>query len=136
MAYKVVYDINCGLSHGFGLKEPHHYVKEEEISAEDDRSALHRAAINAIKHSRDHLSSPVDDFTTVILADLYGPEGKINIRKFLNEMGYDGIGINGQKYFEWNEQNQLVTKCHMLEHLLLLGAESKSKDEIQQTEDT
>lgn len=138
MEYKATYDITCGLSHGFGLKEPHHYVKEEEISAEDDDKALYRLVVNAIKHSRDHLSSPVDDFTTVVISGFYGPQGRIDIREYLNKKGYSGININGRNYFEWNEQNQLVTKCSTLEHLLLLGAESKHKEESQQqkTENT
>ncbi|MBS3073595.1 hypothetical protein J4465_02270 [Candidatus Pacearchaeota archaeon] len=126
--YLATYEISCGVSPGYGIKGPSHETIEEKFSAEGDVDALRIASIKAIKFSRDYLSNPAeDDFTTVTLIKFLGPNGQIDIRDFLKKQNYDGISINGKSYFTWNDKNQLVTKCHMLEHLMLLGVESEIK---------
>lgn len=133
LEYAATYEISCGVSPGFGIKGPSHETRQEKISAEGDVDALQIASIKAIKFSRDYLSNPEDDYTIVTLTSFLGPNGQIDIRDFLKKQNYESISINGKSYFTWNEKNQLVTKCHMLEHLMLLGAESEAKKESAQS---
>ena len=114
MNYKVDIEISGGESHGFGIKYPCHVNKEIEIDANDNISALTQAAKIAYEFSRDSLSNPDDDYTTVTLNNLYGPDGVLNIKDVLKDEGLEGV-----KFFTW-EDGKLVTKCSSLEHLMSL----------------
>jgi hypothetical protein len=117
LEYRATFGIDCGLSHGFGLKEPHYEIREEVVIADNDMNATLEAAKRAIRFSRDYLSNPTnDDFTTVTLLNLYGPLGRglINQKKLFKRARCVGI-----KNFKWIE-GKLVTRCSSLEHAFLL----------------
>jgi len=129
LEYRATFGIDCGLSHGFGLKESHYETQEEVVIADDDISAIQKVAGRAIHFSRDYLSNPDTEYTTVTLLKLCGHERDlINQREVLTKAGFGGV-----QRFEW-DGDKLVTKCHMLEHLLLIhGSESAPKSESKAT---
>jgi len=113
MEYQATFGIDCGVSYGFGLKSPDYEKREEIVIADDNMNAIIAATKKAIHFSRDYLSNPQNDFTTVTLLELYDSKrGLINQKEVLEKAGFTGI-----KRFEWSE-DKLVIKCHMLEHLL------------------
>jgi hypothetical protein len=116
MTYKAIFGIDCGLSHGFGLKEPHYEKQDRNLSASDDKNAIIEAAKIALHFSREYLSNPDNDFTTVTILRLYDSKGKLlNPQEILKKEGFTGI-----QRFEWDEKGLLYIKCSMLEHLLSL----------------
>jgi hypothetical protein len=121
MEYQATFGIDCAVSHGFGLKSPDYVKRDEKLSADNDANALLAAAKLAQHYSRDYLSNPAnDDFTTVTLLELRGPNGLMNQKAVLKKHGFDSINR-----FEW-DKDMLVTKCSMLEHLLLLCSENQN----------
>lgn len=122
MEYQATFRIDCGVSPGFGLKYPGFEERDEVIIADNDMNAVITAAKKARRFSKDYLSNPENDYTTVTLLLLYDSNRNlINQKEVLKKEGFDSV-----QRFEWNE-NRLVTKCSMLEHLLILASESAPK---------
>lgn len=114
MEYQATFGIDCGVSHGFGLKSPDYVEQDEFLIADNPLGAIIAAAKQARRFSMNYLSNPDNDFTTVTLLKLSDSNRNlINLKKILKEAGYEGI-----KRFEWGNEEKLITKCHMLEHLL------------------
>ena len=121
MEYKATFGIDCGVSHGFGVKYPDYVNLDEALTANDDISAISAAAKLAITLSRDYLSNPKDNLTKVTLLELYDQKrNRMNIKEVLKQNGYDSI-----KSFEWDDDGKLITKCSMLEHLLRASLSEK-----------
>ncbi|MBU1129182.1 MAG: hypothetical protein KJ949_00960 [Nanoarchaeota archaeon] len=115
MEYKATFGIDCGVSPGFGVKYPDYEKRDEVLTAKDDISAIIEVAKQARHFSKDYLSNPKNDLTTVTVLELYGlNRNTISIKKVLKDKGYDCI-----QNFEWTNEEKLVTKCSMLEHLYL-----------------
>lgn len=76
--YKVIYGINCGVSHGYGIKYPDYEERTEKILAEDDDSALRNTIMQAEKFADDYLSNPDTGLTTVRILNLVGPNGEVS----------------------------------------------------------
>lgn len=76
MEYTATYDIDGGVSHGFGFKEPDRYTKTEKFEAEGPAHARNRAFSKAMTHAIDSLSNPETDLTKVTILDLKDSEGK------------------------------------------------------------
>lgn len=114
--YQATFGIDGGISHGFGLKSPDYTKQEETIHAKGDKEALLETAKKAIYFSQEHLSNPDNDLTTVTILEIFDSNRNLlNQREILKKEGYNSI-----KRFYWNDNNQLVTECSMLEHLLRL----------------
>ena len=77
MEYQAVYEIDGGVSHGFGLKSPDHYKKRETIAADNPETAYQKAMVLAENFADDSLSNPETGLTTVNLLSLIGPEGSL-----------------------------------------------------------
>jgi hypothetical protein len=124
MEYQATFEIDCGDSPGYGVKYAHKENRDENLTAEDDFNAITEAGKKAIEFSKNYLSNPDNDLTTVTLTRLDNSQGKpIDIKRVLKSKGYDLL-----ERFEWNREGQLVTECSMLEHLLLsIPFESASK---------
>lgn len=109
MAYKAVFGIDGGVSHGFGSKYPDYIEKKESISAESPKDAMLKAVGQAVYLSREHLSNPKTDRTTVkILALLDSDGGRLS----QEELGRD-LGVKV-------EEGCAVVSCTMLEHFLMI----------------
>lgn len=79
--YQATYDIDCGVSPGFGVKYPEHLERVECFAAESGESAYQHALVLAKQFAKDYLSSPKTGFTTVKLTSLRDPEREISIDK-------------------------------------------------------
>ncbi|MEK6938970.1 MAG: hypothetical protein AABX04_08075 [Nanoarchaeota archaeon] len=113
MVYQAIFGINCGVSPGFGVKYPDYVKREDILTVDNDMDALVAAAEQARNFSKDYLSNPNDNQTTVTFLELYDQNRKlVSQRQVLKEKGFDCI-----KRFEWNG-DMLVTRCSKLEHLL------------------
>jgi hypothetical protein len=117
--YTVRYGIDGGISHGFGFKTPDYTTIDKIIEAKDDLEALGKAAKEAYRLSRIHLSNPNTDYTTVTILQLYNSMlVLLDQRKIVEKQKCDGVAVNGRS-FEWKD-NTLTIACSMLEHILTL----------------
>ena len=78
MEYQATFGIDCGVSHGFGVKYPDFVRKQEAISADSHQVAYQNAIGLAGKFADDYLSNPETDLTTVQLLSLRGPDGDVS----------------------------------------------------------
>ena len=101
MEYRASYGINCGVSHGFGLKDSDYVELTEQFSEENDNDALRISLIRARKFADDYLSDPETGLTTVRLLSLVGPNGNVSF-----------------------DSESAVVKRSVLEHLLTLNQKS------------
>jgi len=117
--YIARFGIDGGISQGFGIKYPDYITIDKIIDAKDDLEAVCKAAKEAYKLSRSHLSNPDTDYTTVTMLQLYNDTHVLlDQKKILEKQGYKSISVN-KRDFEWKE-NTLSISCSMLEHLLTL----------------
>ena len=126
MKYKAVFDVDGGVSHGFGLKSPDYYKKKEEFDLDnkgDDEQVISYAIYLGRKIAIDSLSNPKTDLTKVTLTGLYGPEGQISQKEFISK--YDGIKDKKGKSisFKTNELSQIVLEDYNFDKLLRLSIE-------------
>ena len=77
MQYRATFGINCGVSHGFGLKDPDYVTRTEKVSAENPQAAYNEAMIMAAKFADDYLSDPNAQLTTVRLLSLMDGKSKV-----------------------------------------------------------
>jgi hypothetical protein len=75
MEYQATFEIDCGVSPGFGLKYPDHIKKTETLSADSSKEAYKNAMSIAKEIAGDYLSNPNTGFTTVQLLSLRSSEG-------------------------------------------------------------
>lgn len=114
MEYKATFKIDCGVCYGYGIRNPDCLELNEKLVAEDNLSAIVSAVKKARHFGRDYLTNPHDNLTTVTLKRLSDANGNsLDMRIILKSAGYDSV-----KNFEWNKENQLVTKCSLLDHML------------------
>lgn len=59
--YQAIFDIDCGVSHGFGLKSPDHERIDEKIIADGPQVAYQNAMVQAEKFADDYLSNRKQD---------------------------------------------------------------------------
>ena len=76
MEYTAKYDINGGVSSGFGLKEPDHYQKTESFEAENPAHARNIAFSKSMMYAVNSLSNPETNRTDVTILNLEDKEGK------------------------------------------------------------
>ena len=120
MEYNIQLDIDGGLSHGFGLKEPHHEKINVPLKAPDDFSAVVRASGVARGKAIYSLSNPNTDLTIVKILSISDETGRVlNQRNVLKSKGYNNIA---DCYWR-GKPSILVTECSMAEHLLINQAE-------------
>ena len=107
MEYEATFGINCGVSHGFGLKYSDYVERIEHFDTKDDAKALNYALRLAREFSGDYLSDPETDLTTVKLLILKGRNGNALSQQPLNENSDVEL-----------ESGCVIVKCSMLEHVL------------------
>ena len=115
MEYTARYEIDGGVSPGFGVKYPEYYVRTEAFPAENPAHARNRAFSKAMLYAIDSLSNPETGWTGVTILTLEDKEGK---RVEFSKM--KGAG------------------CHMLSHLQLLSdpsLEEKVKTRLKELEE-
>lgn len=121
--YNVRFNVDGGLSHGFGLNEPSNYNEEKEFEMEEKCSPeyiIGKSIILGKKIAMDALSNPNTSLTEVTLLEIYGPNGKISQKEFVSK--YSSVGTKSGKSisFEKNNLNQIVLKDYGVEKLLRL----------------
>jgi len=107
MKYTSTFQIDCGVTHGFGIKYPENYERLDFIESETEIEAFKGAYQIATHHARDHLSNPNTDFTTVTLKSLRDSTGKLIPQEPLASK----LGI-------LLREGQIFVQCSLLEHLL------------------
>nr|MBI4156308.1 hypothetical protein [Candidatus Woesearchaeota archaeon] len=95
MEYQAIFGIDCGVSNGFGVKDPDYVRRTEEISADSPEVAYDKAMVEARRFANDYLSNPETELTAVQLLSLNGPNGFVSF-----------------------DASKAIVKCSMLEHLL------------------
>lgn len=78
MEYQATFEIDCGVSSGFGVKYPDNFEREENISADNNDSAYQEAMSLARKFADDYLSNPNNNLTTIKLLSLRSHEGIVS----------------------------------------------------------
>ena len=124
MKYKAVFDVDGGVSHGFGVKHPDHYEKKEEFDLDkkwDSENVIGKAICLGREIAKDALSNPNTDLTKVTLIGLYGPDGEINQKEFVSK--YSGIKDKKGKSlsFKTNDRGQIVLEDHSFAKILRLA---------------
>ena len=112
MKYTAIFQIDCGVADGHGVKYPDNYERPEKIEASTDDEALKGAYKIAVYLSRDHLSNPDTNFTTVLLESLIDSTGRIITQELLIS-----------EFPKQQKEGKLFIQCSMLEHLLRLSKE-------------
>ena len=107
MEYEAIFEIDGGISSGFGLKEPNYYQRNEKIYADSDEKAFKNALDLAIKHAKYGLSNPETNYITIKLLTLKDENNNILNQESLNK----DSKINF-------EECCAIVKCSMLEHIL------------------
>jgi len=105
MKYQATFGIDCGVSHGFGIKYPDYVREKKTFSADSPQIAYQNAMGLARKLADNYLSNPNNGLTTVKLLSLRSSEGNVP---------FDAL--------------KSVVKRSMLEHLLALDYESESNE--------
>ena len=105
MEYQAKFDIDCGVSSGFGLKDQDNIEITEKLIADSSQVAYQKAMHLARTFADDYLSNPDTGLTTVRLLSLSGAEGKISF-----------------------DESKAVVKRSMLEHLLGFASERISEE--------
>lgn len=82
MNYKATFEIDGGVSNGFGLKQPDNTHRTEYISSPNPQDAYIKTMELATDHANNYLSNPETGYTTVKLVSLVGPEGNIPFDPF------------------------------------------------------
>ena len=100
MEYRANFEIDCGVSPGYGVKCPDNVERTERIVADNPQVAYQNAMNLAEKFADDYLSNPKTGFTTVQLSYLRSPDGDVPI-----------------------DVSKSVVKRSWLEHLLSLASE-------------
>ena len=77
MEYKAVFQIDCGVSQGFGIKYPDNIRRVEEFYAENNQAAYQNAMGLAKSFADDYLSNPDTSLTTVQLLSLRCSDGYV-----------------------------------------------------------
>jgi len=117
MEYQATYGIDCGVSHGFDLKDSDYIKITDIISADNPKDAVAKAIRLAREYSQDYLSNPKTDYTTVKLLSLVNSYGRWVKQQALIK--------NPEVEFE---DGCAVLKCSMLEHLLNIEERSEEGD--------
>lgn len=76
MEYNAVFEIDGGVSHGFGLKEPDHYWRTEKIIANSNEDAMKQTIERVMYHANESLSNPDTGYTIVTLSSLIDENGR------------------------------------------------------------
>ena len=106
MKYFVEYGIDHGCSTGLGFKYPSYIEESEEIEAANEFEAMSKAVERARVFAMDYLSNPETEMTTVCLLSLKDFSGnKLQQRTLIDKI-------------DFNENDNAVIKCSMLEHIL------------------
>ena len=126
MKYKAVFDVDGGVSQGFGLKESSYYKEEKEFDFDgkgDDKQVIGYAICLGRKISINALSNPNTNLTKVTLIGLYGPNGEIDQKEFI--LKYKGVKDKKGKSisFKTNELSQIVLEDYNFDKLLRLSIE-------------
>jgi len=103
--YQATFGIDCGVSHGFGVKYPDYVREQAVIPADSPKIAYQNAMSLAKKFADDYLSNPETSLTTVQLLSLNGPDGAVSF-----------------------DASKSVVKRSVLEHLLASTPESASSE--------
>ena len=96
--YTAVFDIDCGVSSGFGIKYPDRVEKREKFSSKNPEQAYQQAMSMAEKFADDYLSNPETGLTTVQLSVLRSPNKEVSF-----------------------DISKSIVKRSMLEHLLAIN---------------
>lgn len=102
MEYQATFGIDCGVSHGFGVKYPDYDRRIERISADSPQVAYQNAMSLAEKFADDYLSNPDTGLTTVQLLSLNGSDVAVSF-----------------------DASKAVVKRSTLDHLLVITSEEK-----------
>lgn len=102
MKYQAVYDIDCGVSSGFGVKYPDREKRTESFDVDNSQLAYREAMIIAEKFADDYLSNPDTELTTVQLTSLKCPDGDVSF-----------------------DASKSIIERSVLEHLLALTSETE-----------
>lgn len=100
--YQAIFEIDCGVSPGYGVKYPDRQERTERIVADTPQAAYQNVMSMAEKFAYDYMSNPENGLTTVRLLSLRGSDGP--------------VPFDAQKS---------VVRRSMLEHLLALASEEK-----------
>ncbi len=103
MDYQATFEIDCGVSFGFGIKYSDSITQTESISADTPQSAYQNAMNLAGKFADNYLSNPYTGLTKVQLVSLTGSDGNVSF-----------------------DISKAVVKRSRLEHLLVPPSESQS----------
>ena len=117
MKYNAIYEIDCGVSPGFGVKYPDRILVREEFEADSQDNARINALRIAARFARDYLSNPDTGYTAVEIVSIRDRDGNIVSQEPLLEK------IRGLEF----KKGCAVIKCSIEEHLLMLALEDSKK---------
>ncbi len=78
MEYNARYFIDCGVSSGFGMKDPDNLVRTQKILADNSEDAYKIAMKLAENFADDYLSNPQTGLTTVQLLSLNNQNDQVS----------------------------------------------------------
>ncbi len=117
MEYIAIYEIDCGVSRGFGLKEPDTDLRREKLNADSPEKAFSLAVDKAIYFARDYLSNPNTGMTTVKIVCFHD--------SLSNPLSQKPLNKNPGLQFD---EGRAIVKSSTLEHLLIfIREQSKNK---------
>ncbi|MEK6818424.1 MAG: hypothetical protein AABY10_00655 [Nanoarchaeota archaeon] len=81
MKYRAKFEIDCGVSNGYGLKCPDNVERTESFSEENDQLAYQESMRMAESFSNDYLSNPNTGLTTVKLKSLREKDREVSFNE-------------------------------------------------------
>jgi hypothetical protein len=121
--YTAIFEVDGGISHGFGLSEPENYEERREFEFDEKHNSeqiLAKAVCIAKKIAVNALSNPITELTKVTLLNLCGPNGEIDQKDFTSKYTHIGDKKGNSISFKKNDLGQIILEDHSFEKILRL----------------
>jgi len=121
--YIATFEVDGGISHGFGLSEPQNYEERREFEFDEEYSSeqvLAKSVCLGRKIAVDALSNPITELTRVTLLKLCGPKGEINQKDFTSKYTHIEDKNGNSISFKKNDLGQIILEDHSFEKILRL----------------
>lgn len=123
IGYTAIFEVDGGISHGFGLSEPENYQERREFELDEKypfEQVLAKSVCLGRKIAINALSNPRTELTKVTLLNLYGPNGEIDQKDFTSKYASIKDKKGNLISFKKNDLGQIVLEDHSFEKILRL----------------
>jgi len=125
LEYRAMFDIDHGVSPGFGIKYPDHSRESLTFTANNDIEALAKIFQTAARFSNDYLSNPNTALTKVIIEYVIGPDGNTIEQQLVfdprwKELQNSSYKVKCQRAYYLEKRKCIVVESSTMFHLLTL----------------